>query len=279
MFVKGIVWLLFDIFWILGYICKRNVCGFKEIWGSCWFQGFNCPIKSRGVTFHIHQKFDDAWGHEGTEPCNHQQTTILWCFMEYYRGLPLPFYRSCWAVKFMIFQFISVYYSFMECCGGLCLWFYRGWWVWNASVLAGSKKYPNFPDPFQTPNSGYFLGFQTPNLGYVLGFHTPKFGVWFRRSKRYRRPTKTSFKVVRINNLWHTVFDWNTHLGYILNKIWCIFWTRFGVYVEQNLGYIITKIVVYYNKNWGIYTKFWCILNIGVYIPQILGYNCLKSYC
>ena len=42
---------------------------------------------------------------------------------------------------------------------------------------------PNFPDPFQTPNLGNFLGFQTPNLGYVLGFHTPKFGVWFGRSK------------------------------------------------------------------------------------------------
>jgi hypothetical protein len=54
--------------------------------------------------------------------------------MEYYRGLPLPFYRSCWAVKFMIFQFISVYYSFMECCGGLCLWFYRGWWDVHSGV-------------------------------------------------------------------------------------------------------------------------------------------------
>jgi len=48
--------------------------------------------------------------------------------------------------------------------------------VWNASVLTGSKKYPNFPDPFQTPNLGYFLGFQTSNLGYVLGFQAPNLG-------------------------------------------------------------------------------------------------------
>ena len=115
------------------------------------------------------------------------------------------------------------------------------------------------------PKFGAFFGFQTPNLGYVLGFHTPKFGVWFGWSKRYR-PTKTSFKVVRINNLWHIVYDWNTHLRYILNQIRGIFWTRFGVYFEQDLGYIITIIGVYYNKNWDIYAP-----KFGVYYNKNCG--------
>ena len=143
-------------------------------------------------------------------------------------------------------KFLLVFYTFLTAQTIPQIWgleWVREIGVWNASVLTGSKKYPNFPDPFQTPNLGYVLGFQTPNLGYVLGFHTPKFGVWFRRSKRYRRPTKTSFKVVRINNFWHIVYNWNTFgvyfeqdLGYILNKILGIFWTRFGVYYNNNSG-------------------------------------------
>jgi hypothetical protein len=47
------------------------------------------PYKIQGVTFHIHQKFDDAWGHEGTEPCNHPTSKqlfydVLWSIIGVY---------------------------------------------------------------------------------------------------------------------------------------------------------------------------------------------------
>ena len=141
---------------------------------------------------------------------------------------------------------------------------FEGSFCWSSIPFWLPKPYPKFGG-MESQNIPQIWGIFWDSRPQIWGMfwdsipHTPKFGVWFRRSKRYRRPTKTSVKVVRINNLWHIVYNWNTHLGYILNKIWGIFWTRFGVYFEQDLGYIITIIGVYYNKNWGIHTP-----NIGV---------------
>ena len=71
--------------------------------------------------------------------------------------------------------------------------------------------------------------------------------------------------MVRTNNLCCILCIVGTH-------IWGIFyWTRFGVYFEQDLGYIITIIGVYYNKNWDIYAP-----KFGVYYNKNCGMFWLK---
>ena len=86
----------------------------------------------------------------------------------------------------------------------------------------------------------------TPNLGVWNPKTYPKFGVW-----NPKNAPNLGSGIQKMHQIWG--LEW-------VREIRGIFWTRFGVYFEQDLGYIITIIGVYYNKNWDIYAPKFGIL-------------------